>query len=99
MEGAENGWMMTFIRARIRSQAAGSTRGATASRRVVAVGLGWSAWTTSRVSMLGDASQRTAIVGFSCGRNSSIHSGWLSITATVATRASRNSSSSPIENR
>ncbi len=97
IDGAENGWMMMFIRARSRSHAAGSARGATASRRVVAVDVGWSAWTTSRVSMLGDASQRTAIVGFSSGRNSSIHSGWLSITATVATRNSRSSSSRPIE--
>ena len=37
--------------------------------------VGWSAGTTSRVSMLAEASQSTAIAGFSSGRNSSIHSG------------------------
>ena len=88
-----------FIRARSRSHAEGSARGADASRRVVAEDVGWSVRTTSRVSMLADASQSTAIVGFSSGRNSSIHSGWLSITATIATMASRSSSSSPIDNR
>ena len=67
--------------------------------RVVAEDVGWSAATTSRVSMLGEASQSTAIVGFSSGRNSSIHSGWLSSTATIATSASRSSSSRPIETR
>ena len=69
---------------------------ATAWVRVVAEDDFWSAPTTSRVSMLGEPSIRTAIVGFSSGRNSSIHSGWLSSTATMATMASRSSSSRPI---
>jgi hypothetical protein len=37
-------------------------------------GCDWSS-TTSRVFMLGEASQKTTTVGFSSGRNSSIHSG------------------------
>ncbi len=45
--------------------------------------------------MLDDASQSTAIAGFSSGRNSSIHSGWLNSTAIVATSKSRKSSSEP----
>ncbi len=96
---AENGWMTMFIRARSRSQVEGSARGAAAWLRVVAEVVGWSARTTSRVSMLGEASQRTAIDGFSSGRYSSIHSGWLSMTATIVTRMSRSSSSIPIEDR
>ena len=51
--------------------ACGSSAAASAGRRA----------TTSRVSMLGEASQSTAIAGFSSGRYSSIHSGWLSSTA------------------
>ena len=97
--GDENGWITTFIRCRSLSQDAGSAIDATAWLRVVADDVDWSAATTSRVSMLGEASISTAIVGFSSGRNSSIHSGWLSSTATIATMASRSSSSRPIEAR
>ncbi len=79
----ENDCTTTFIRPRSLSHDAASASGAIASCRVMgaAVGTGRLAWITSRVSMLGDASQSTATAGFSSGRYSSTHSGWLSRTA------------------
>ncbi len=76
---------------------AGSARGATASRRDRRVEEDFPLATTSRVSMLGEASQNTATDGCSSGRYSSIHSGWFNIAAAMATRANRRSSSRPIE--
>ena len=95
--GGENGWTTTFIRSRNFSHDADSASGATASRRDCGLEEDFPLATTSRVSMLGEASQSTATDGFSSGRYSSIHSGWFSMAAAMATRASRSSSSSPIE--
>ena len=70
---------------------------AMASRRDCAVVEACPRATTSRVSMLGEASQSTATAGFSSGRYSSVHSGWFSKIAAMVTRLSRRSSSRPIE--
>ena len=74
--GSAIGWSTTFIRSRRRvpRRRIGQRRDRLAPAWP-ACAVGWSAATTSRVSMLVDASQSTAIAGFSSGRNSSIHSG------------------------
>ena len=69
--------MTTFIRSRSFCQVESCVSGAIASRRVIGGACDGlrRRRTASRVSMLADASQSTAIAGFSSGRNSSIHSG------------------------
>jgi len=91
--------MMTFIRALRLAQVSGLDSLLMASRRVSGDAPGLPAGTASRVSMLGESSTRTATVGRSWGRNSSIHSGWLRRTAAAMTSISRRSSRAPTEPR
>jgi hypothetical protein len=90
----ENGSTTTSNRSSSGFQNSGCASGVIASRRdarpPAASGAG-----TSRVSMLREPSVSTTIVGFSRGRYSSTHSGWLRSTATNAATSSRSSSTRP----
>ena len=93
----ENGWITTCIVSPSLPHASARVSPSMASRRVSGWAEVFSPRETSRVSMLGEASQSTAIDAFSSGRNSSIHSGWLSSVAASATQARRISSSTPTD--